>query len=714
MIVDSDSFWRAVEAKDPRFDGWVFCGVRTTGIYCRPSCPARTPKRENVRFFTTAAAAQAAGFRACKRCRPDATPGSPDWDRRADLVGRAMRLIADGVVDREGVVGLARRLGYSERHLHRQLVTVVGAGPLALARAQRAQTARILLETTGVSIIEVAFAAGFRSVRQFNATIQEIFATTPREVRARARRGGRAADSGAVVLRLPHRTPLDAEGLLAFLALRAVPGVEEALDGAYRRSLRLPHGGGIVELRPLDGHVQARYWLDDLRDLAAAMQRSRALLDLDSDPHAVSQALGRDPLLGPLVRAAPGRRVPGHVDGHELAVRAVLGQQVSLAGAATLAARLVSDYGQAARASAGGGHPCLSLRRGARRGGPRSACDAGVPQARAARTDRGAREGRSDARRGRRSRAGAAADCWRCPGSGRGPPTTSRCARCAIPTPSCPAISAFATRSNGSSRMAGPSPPSGSRSAGGHIAPMPFSISGRCSPHRGRPSATQPTRAKPNGSPPERSLMFTTSTTPLYTTIDSPIGELLLLGDGRRLHGLYMQGARKPMRIAPGWGRAPAAFAAVSEQLDQYFAGHRTSFDVPLAMDGTPFQLRVWGALRDIGYGETISYGELARRVGQPSAARAVGLANGCNPISVIVPCHRVIGADGALTGYGGGIERKRLLLELEANARVPQLPSMRRLSSPGRPLTKIARVAASTGPRITSPSTRPGSASSL
>jgi AraC family transcriptional regulator, regulatory protein of adaptative response / DNA-3-methyladenine glycosylase II len=354
MVIDSERFWNAVEAGDPRFDGWAFCGVRTTGIYCRPSCPARTPKRENVRFFATAAAAQAAGFRACKRCRPDATPGSPDWDRRADLVGRAMRLIADGVVDREGVVGLAGRLGYSERHVHRELVAVVGAGPLALARAQRAQTARILLETTGVSINEVAFAAGFRSVRQFNATVSEVFATTPREVRARARRDGRAADGAAIVLRLPYRAPLDAEGLLAFLALRAVPGVEQALDGAYARSLRLPHGGGVVELRPRDGYVQARYWLDDLRDLAAAMQRSRALLDLDSDPHAVVAALREDHVLGPLVCAAPGRRVPGHVDGHELAMRAVLGQQVSLAAAARLAARLAERYGEPLERPIGG------------------------------------------------------------------------------------------------------------------------------------------------------------------------------------------------------------------------------------------------------------------------------------------------------------------------------------------------------------------------
>jgi AraC family transcriptional regulator of adaptative response / DNA-3-methyladenine glycosylase II len=350
----SDRLWQAIEAGDPRFDGWVFCGVTSTGIYCRPSCPARTPKRENVRLFATAAAAQAGGFRACKRCRPDATPGSPDWDRRADLVGRAMRLIADGVVDREGVRGLAQRLGYAERHVHRQLVAVTGAGPLALARAQRAQTARLLLETAEVPVTDVAFAAGFRSVRQFNATIREVFATTPSALRARARSQGPAGTGGAVVLRLPFRSPLAARELIAFLARRAVPGVEEVSDGAYRRSLRLPHGPGIVELRPADAYVQASYRLESLRDLAVAIQRTRTLLDLDSDPHAVADALGDDPLLRGLVRSAPGRRVPGNVDAHELTVRAVLGQQVSVTGAVTLAARLVADYGESLARPLGG------------------------------------------------------------------------------------------------------------------------------------------------------------------------------------------------------------------------------------------------------------------------------------------------------------------------------------------------------------------------
>lgn len=346
MVIDSDRLWQAFEARDPRFDGWVFCAVTTTGIYCRPSCPARTPKRANVRLFATAAAAQAAGFRACMRCRPDAAPGSPEWDRRADLIGRAMRLIADGVVDREGVDGLSRRLGYGTRHVHRELIAAVGVGPLALARAQRAQTARLLLETAAMPITEVAFAAGFHSIRQFNQTIREIFAMTPGMLRRRARASGGSADRAMVVLRLPFRPPFDGEGLLSFLARRAVPGIEEVIGGSYRRSLRLPHGAGVVELEPRERHVHARYRLEDLRDLGPAMQRSRALLDLDCDPRAISDCLAADELLGRLVAATPGRRVPGHVDAHELAVRAVLGQQVSVSGATTLAARLVVGCGE--------------------------------------------------------------------------------------------------------------------------------------------------------------------------------------------------------------------------------------------------------------------------------------------------------------------------------------------------------------------------------
>ncbi|HWC68115.1 MAG TPA: AlkA N-terminal domain-containing protein [Acidimicrobiales bacterium] len=345
IVHDADRCYRAVQSRDTRFDGWFVTAVRTTRIYCRPSCPAITPRRENVRFYATAATAQQAGYRACKRCRPDAAPGSPAWNARGDLVGRAMRLIADGVVDRDGVRGLAGRLGYSERQLHRQLVAEVGAGPIALARAQRAQTARVLIETTTMPFSEVAFGAGFASIRQFNDTIRAVFAASPTEMRTRSRHRDTPGRPGAIELRLAHRAPFDGRGLLAFFGTRAVPGLENFDGTTYCRSMVLPHGPGVVQLAPAHGYVHCRLHLHDVRDLAAAVQRCRRMLDLDADPVAVADQLGADPVLAAAVSREPGRRLPGHVDGFEIAVRAVLGQQVSVAAARTLAGRIVARHG---------------------------------------------------------------------------------------------------------------------------------------------------------------------------------------------------------------------------------------------------------------------------------------------------------------------------------------------------------------------------------
>ncbi|MEU3453235.1 AlkA N-terminal domain-containing protein [Micromonospora sp. NPDC006766] len=342
MELDFERCYRAVDSRDQRFDGWFYTGVTSTGIYCRPSCPAMTPKRQNVRFFPSAAAAQGAGLRACRRCRPDAAPGSPQWDVRADVVGRAMRLIADGVVDRDGVPGLAARLGYTERHLHRMLRAELGAGPLALARAQRAQTARTLIETTGLGLAEVAFAAGFGSVRQFNDTVREVYGATPSELRISRGRQPATGGAGTITLRLAYRPPLHAAALLDFLALRALPGVEEVRDGTYHRGLRLPHGTGTVALTPADGYVTATLRLADMRDLAPAVARCRRLLDLDADPIAIDTTLAQDPTLTPAVRAEPGVRLPHAVDGFEMAVRAITTQQISLRSARTTLTHLRS------------------------------------------------------------------------------------------------------------------------------------------------------------------------------------------------------------------------------------------------------------------------------------------------------------------------------------------------------------------------------------
>ncbi|BAC69796.1 putative bifunctional transcriptional activator/DNA repair enzyme AlkA [Streptomyces avermitilis] len=365
-MIDEETRYEAVRSRDARFDGEFFFAVETTGIYCRPSCPAVTPKRQNVRYYATAAAAQSSGFRACRRCRPDAVPGSAAWNVRADVVGRAMRMIGDGVVDREGVGGLAVRLGYSARQVQRQLTAEVGAGPVALARAQRAHTARVLLQTTGLSITEIAFAAGFASVRQFNDTIRAVYAATPSELRAAAPRGGPparrgAAPSAGIPLRLAHRGPYQAIAVFDLLARETVPGIEE-MNGprgrrTYRRTLRLPYGTGIVAVdeRPgapaprtpahHGGWLDARLRLTDPRDLTTAVQRLRRLFDLDADPYAVDERLGQDPRLGPLVAARPGLRSPGTADPDELAVRALVGTAE--------AERLVRRYGKTLDAPSG-------------------------------------------------------------------------------------------------------------------------------------------------------------------------------------------------------------------------------------------------------------------------------------------------------------------------------------------------------------------------
>ncbi|MFG3246515.1 DNA-3-methyladenine glycosylase 2 family protein [Streptomyces sp. NPDC048187] len=356
-----DGRYEAVRSRDARFDGAFFFAVETTGIYCRPSCPAITPRRHNVRFFATAAAAQGSGFRACRRCRPDAVPGSADWNVRADVVGRAMRLIGDGVVDREGVAGLAGRLGYSARQVQRQLTAEVGAGPVALARAQRAHTARVLLQTTGLPVTEIAFASGFASVRQFNDTIRAVYASTPTELRAAAPARDRAArrtatPSAGVPLRLAHRGPYQPGPVFDLLQREAVAGVEEVSgeDGhrVYRRTLRLPYGTGIVAVQERPGRpgtdggwLDARLHLTDLRDLTTSVQRLRRLFDLDADPYAVDERLGADPRLAPLVAARPGLRSPGTADPDELAVRTLVGRAE--------AERLVQRYGKVLDAPCG-------------------------------------------------------------------------------------------------------------------------------------------------------------------------------------------------------------------------------------------------------------------------------------------------------------------------------------------------------------------------
>jgi AraC family transcriptional regulator of adaptative response / DNA-3-methyladenine glycosylase II len=342
--------YRALSSRDSRFDGQFIAGVHSTGIYCRPSCSAMTPLARNVSFYRTAAAAHEAGLRACKRCQPDAVPGSPDWNLHDDLASRAMRLITDGVVEREGVSGLATRLGYTPRHLTRVLTSELGAGPLSLARAHRAQGARTRLAAADQAGAAGAVASGFSSIRQFNDTILAVYETTPSGLRALARRGRSSviAPDGAttLTLRLPAREPFDGPGVLRFLADHAVPGLETGDEQHFERSVRLPNGLAHlrVSLSP-DSGVVCTGRLDELADVATLVSRVRRLFDLDADSVAIDEALATDQDLAPLVAASPGIRLPGSLDADETLFRTLVGQQISIAAARTVLGRITRELG---------------------------------------------------------------------------------------------------------------------------------------------------------------------------------------------------------------------------------------------------------------------------------------------------------------------------------------------------------------------------------
>ena len=352
--IDPEAAYRAASGRDPRFDGRFFLGVTTTGIYCRPSCPARKPLRRNAVFFPSAAAAVAAGFRACKRCRPDSLPGSRHWDASGDLAARAVRAIRDGAVDELGVAGLARRLSVSERHLHRILVSEVGASPVQLNRTRRAHTARTLVEQTELPLVDVAFAAGFGSVRQFNDVMLAEFGAPPSSFRrgtADSSPDGPVSDSApTVVLRLRHRAPYDAPAMRAFQSVHAVPGMDlVAEDGSFSTAVPAAHGPALATVEwPASGdeHVTVRIRPADIGDLMGVVAKLRRWLDLDADPRLIQEALGGDPRLGPLLAARPGLRVPGSLDGAATAMLTVIGQRVSVKAARVFAGRLVAALGE--------------------------------------------------------------------------------------------------------------------------------------------------------------------------------------------------------------------------------------------------------------------------------------------------------------------------------------------------------------------------------
>ncbi|MFN2377314.1 MAG: AlkA N-terminal domain-containing protein [Candidatus Binatia bacterium] len=374
MEIEPSRCYQAALSRDRRFDGRFFTGVVTTGIYCRPVCPVAPPKFENMRFYACAAAAEAAGFRPCKRCRPETAPGTPAWAGTSAVVSRSLRLISEGGLDDENLEALAARLGLGERQLRRLFAQHLGASPLDVARARRVHFARNLIDQTALPFAEVAHASGFRSVRQFNHALKETFGETPSELRRRRSPLGETGDARrdaatpGIVVKLPYRPPLAWQAMLDFLGHRAIPGVESVVGGVYRRTVHLGDATGIISVEnpasidaaPLRrggrtrkeapphhaAHLRMLVEMPHCPNLIGVVERVRRIFDLGADPEHIGRHLSQCDRLAPLVAAAPGLRVPAAWDGFELAVRAVLGQQVTVRGATTLTGRLVREFGR--------------------------------------------------------------------------------------------------------------------------------------------------------------------------------------------------------------------------------------------------------------------------------------------------------------------------------------------------------------------------------
>jgi AraC family transcriptional regulator of adaptative response / DNA-3-methyladenine glycosylase II len=345
-MLERDACYRALRTRDSRFDGRFFTCVRTTGIFCRPVCPARAPRLENCVFLPTAAAAQEAGFRPCLRCRPEASPDLAVWRGTSNTVARALALIGEGALDGEGdVAALAERLGVGERQLRRLFRKHLGASPNAVSQTRRILFAKSLLDETRLPITEVALASGFGSVRRFNESMLRTYRRSPRELR-RTSAPEAPAGAGGIAVRLPFRAPYDWDGVLEFLAARAIPGVETVADGTYRRTVAIGDVRGGVAVRFAGDHLRATVALSDVAMLPRVVARLRRVFDVGADPAAIAAQLSVDPRLAPLVAARPGLRVPGAFDGFELAVRAILGQQITVRAATALAGKLVAEHGE--------------------------------------------------------------------------------------------------------------------------------------------------------------------------------------------------------------------------------------------------------------------------------------------------------------------------------------------------------------------------------
>lgn len=339
---------RARLARDARFDGQFYVGVTTTGIYCRPICPANAPKSENVKFYPSAAAAGEAGFRPCLRCRPECAPGTPAWSGTSTTVRRGLRLIANGALDDGSVEDLSDRLGVTSRHLRRLFTQHIGASPQAVAHTQRLHFAKRLIDETGLPLNRVCIAAGYGSIRRFNDAFKNTYGRSPRDLRKVGKDTDECDRQATLSVRLAYRQPFDWPALLEFFRFRATPGVEAVVDDSYQRTLSIGNKHAVVELRPdvKDGYLLLTLHSVETPALFEIVQQARDVFDLDAPVAEIASVLQTDPILQPSLKAHPGIRVPGAWDGFELTIRTILGQQISVKAATTLAGRIAARYGE--------------------------------------------------------------------------------------------------------------------------------------------------------------------------------------------------------------------------------------------------------------------------------------------------------------------------------------------------------------------------------
>jgi AraC family transcriptional regulator of adaptative response / DNA-3-methyladenine glycosylase II len=647
MTTDSKTRYRALAARDRRFDGVFFVGVTSTRIYCRPICTVRTPKEANCRFFDSAQAAEQAGFRPCLRCRPELAPGSAPTDDAQRIAQAIVQRLEDGTIGADvGLEELAAHFELSSRQIRRIVQNELGVAPIQLLLTRRLLLAKQLLTETTLPVTEVAFASGFASLRRFNDAFRRRYGLAPTRLRKRAGLED-ARSSELCSLRLDYRPPYDFAGLLAFLRNRALAGVEWVTDDAYTRTVRLGDRTGWLRVTQTKEKPQLRLEVTHslLPVLPALLRRVRDLFDLAARPDVIAAQLRRDPILAPLVKANPGLRVPGAFSGFEMGLRAILGQQVTVKGATTIAGRLVATLGERIATP----FPALTLLSPTPARVARATVDDlathGIPSARC----------KSLVALARAQLSGALPL-----EDGVHPDPDAAIARLA----ELPGVGSWTAHYIAMRALRWPDAfPSGDVAVRNNLGGVSTKAADEMS------QAWRPWRSYAVLHIWNRSKVMSKESPYVYKDIASPVGRLRLVASDDGLAAILWENdppRRVPLAMTAAKGTHPV-LAEAERQLAEYFAGERTTFDLRLAPTGTAFQRKVWGALLTIPFGETRSYGEIAAQIGSPSAVRAVGAANGKNPISIVAPCHRVIGASGKLTGFAGGLETKAFLLALES-----------------------------------------------